>query len=119
MLDEIVPGRVKTVEEWMRKTAYTREPASSVLKDYSDARAEASSDRQSTIIPSTVKLWASSLKKGQVSASWLIGSLRLQCKGLLFVYNSKVIWFLILQEVDNLKAMIRFSVERKCARRIS
>lgn len=35
LLDEILPGRVKSVKEWMEKTGYTGEP-SSVLKDYRD-----------------------------------------------------------------------------------
>jgi uncharacterized protein YbjT (DUF2867 family) len=35
LLDEILPGRVKSVREWMVKTGYTGEPAS-VLKDYRD-----------------------------------------------------------------------------------
>lgn len=35
LLDEILPGRVKSVREWMEKTNYTGKPAS-VLKDYRD-----------------------------------------------------------------------------------
>jgi len=35
LLDEILPGRVKSVKEWMVKTSYTGKPAS-VLKDYRD-----------------------------------------------------------------------------------
>jgi hypothetical protein len=37
ILDEIYPGRIRTVGEWMRKTGYTGE-IGSVLKDYSDVR---------------------------------------------------------------------------------
>ena len=37
LLDEILPGRVKSVKEWMVKTGYTGEFAS-ILKDYRDAR---------------------------------------------------------------------------------
>jgi uncharacterized protein YbjT (DUF2867 family) len=35
LLDEILPSRVKSVQEWMEKTGYTGKP-SSVLKDYRD-----------------------------------------------------------------------------------
>ncbi|KAI5456982.1 NmrA family protein [Mariannaea sp. PMI_226] len=35
LLDEILPNRVKSVQEWMEKTGYTGKP-SSVLKDYRD-----------------------------------------------------------------------------------
>lgn len=35
ILDEILPTRVKSVKEWMRKTGYDGTP-SSVLKDYRD-----------------------------------------------------------------------------------
>ena len=35
MLDEILPGRVKSVKEWMEKAGFKGAPAS-VLKDYHD-----------------------------------------------------------------------------------
>lgn len=35
ILDEILPGRIRSVKEWMIKTGYTGEPES-VLKDYTD-----------------------------------------------------------------------------------
>ncbi|KFY30453.1 hypothetical protein V493_01897 [Pseudogymnoascus sp. VKM F-4281 (FW-2241)] len=35
LMDEIMPGRIRSVKEWMIKTGYTGEPGS-VLKDYSD-----------------------------------------------------------------------------------
>ena len=39
LLDDILPGRIKTVKEWMEKTAYTGDPPHvSILKDYSDAK---------------------------------------------------------------------------------
>jgi hypothetical protein len=42
LLDDILPGRVKTVKEWMEKTGYTGDPAPvSVLKDYNDAKTKA------------------------------------------------------------------------------
>jgi hypothetical protein len=44
LLDEIYPGRIKSVEEWMRKTGYTGEPGS-VLKDYRDSKGRSPSAR--------------------------------------------------------------------------
>lgn len=38
-LDEIYPGRIRTVGEWMKKKGYTGK-AGSVLKDYADVRAK-------------------------------------------------------------------------------
>ena len=35
LLDEILPGTVRSVKEWMVKTGFTGAPAS-VLKDYHD-----------------------------------------------------------------------------------
>lgn len=42
VLDEIYPGRVKSVEEWMRKTGYEG-LADSVLKDYADHKGKSPS----------------------------------------------------------------------------
>lgn len=39
VLDKIYPGRIRTVAEWMKKTAYTGE-VGSVLKDYADVKRE-------------------------------------------------------------------------------
>lgn len=36
LMDEIYPGRIKTVEEWMRKVNYRGGKRGSVLKDVSD-----------------------------------------------------------------------------------
>jgi hypothetical protein len=36
LLDEILPGRVRSVEEWMKLTGYNGERGN-VLKDYADA----------------------------------------------------------------------------------